>query len=261
MRRDVTMRSFARAGAGVVLGTAAAAGLLTATSGLALAAGNGYGPAATNQTGPANVPGGFASVVLAQKIPRSGGLVNVLLPGAHLNITIPRGAFRLPVELEVTKPNLSSLTKSLPSLGLSSYLPVGGTGISVLLDNGRQFSGRFGRPLAITLAGAKFGLQGERVVELTGPTSFLNLPTVLSPGRVTFSITADPDVVVLAPTRLAAATVVSTPRATSVPAGATSVHTGKPFLGEGIAAGVLALTGAILVAVGLRRRRSDVSHV
>ena len=196
------------------------------------------------QTGPSNVPGAFSNVVTAKTLTTTGGSVSAPVPGGSLDVSVPAGDFSVPVEVEITAPDLTSVNHSLASLGLRGFTAVGGTGISLLTSSGRSFTGRFAHPITVTLTGTGLGLAGERVIELTGASSFVPLPSTLGSGHITFSILSDPDVVVL-----------SAATAGAVSPGATAVHTGEPFLGEGIIAAGLLVAGGVLTGIGLRRRR------
>ncbi|MDA8292707.1 MAG: hypothetical protein M0Z33_13690 [Actinomycetota bacterium] len=224
----------------IASGALAAGALLVLGAGPAAASGSGYGPP---QAGPVNVPGGFSNVVTAKTLTVTGGSVSAPVPGGSLQVEVPPGDFTSPVEVEITAPSLTSVERSLPTLGLSKFTAVGGMGISLLTRSGQKLTGHFAHPITVTLTGVGLGLAGQVVVEITGPSSFVRLPSTLGHGRITFSILADPDVVVL-----------SSPTAGSVSSGATAVHTGEPFLGEGIVAGGLAGVGGLLLALGLRRR-------
>ncbi len=231
----------ARLGARALAAGALVAGTVALGAGAAAAAGSGYGPP---ETGPSNVPGGFSNVVTARTVTSTGGSVSAPVPGGTLEVSVPPGDFTTPVEVEITAPDLASIDHSLLSLGLSGYTAIGSTGISLLTPAGHKLTGHFAHPISVTLTGSGLGLRGERVVELTGPSSFVPLPSTLGHGTITFSILSDPDVVVL-----------SSLTAGAVSSGATAVHTGEPLLGEGVVAGGLAVAGVALLAVGLRRRR------
>lgn len=225
----------------IASGALVAGALLVLGAGPAAASGSGYGPP---QGGPANVPGAFSNVITARTLTGAGGSVSAPVPGGSLDVSVPPGDFTGPVEVEITAPDLTSVDRALSTLGLSKFTAVAGTGISLLTSSGHKLTGRFAHPITVTLSGVGLGLTGQEVVELTGPSSFVRLPSTLGNGSVTFSILADPDVVVL-----------SSRTAGSVSSGATAVHTGEPFLGEGIVAGALVAAGGLFVAIGLRRRR------
>ncbi|MDA8061068.1 MAG: hypothetical protein M0T80_01325, partial [Actinomycetota bacterium] len=71
-------------------------------------------------------------------------------------------------------------------------------------------------------------------------------------GSAHIELTSDPTFVVVPPPKT---TVPKTTVPPNVP-GATTVHTGKPFLGEELAAGAAAATGLAAIAAAFRRRRS-----
>lgn len=217
-------------------------------SGTAFAAGSGYGP-----TPPSNgAPGGFTAVTVSKTVPTSGGSVSATVPGGTLAITVPPGAFSTPTDVVVTSPNLASLNSALPSLGLGSFHALAGAGVDFLSSSGAPLTGTLPKPVKVKFSGSSLGAAGERAVELTGPTSATVVPSVLSPGSVTVSVSSDPNIAVLQPVSAPV-----TPVSSAVP-GATSQHTGLPFRGEEYAAGLMALIGvAAMGAAAMRHRRAS----
>ncbi|MHB1739989.1 MAG: hypothetical protein ACYCXA_11045 [Actinomycetes bacterium] len=202
-------------------------------------AAGGYGPGVP--TGPTSAPGGFTSVVTTQSIGTGGGTVAAGVAGGTVTVDVPAGTFAQPVEVEVTRPDLASANTSLRTLGFGGYSAVGGVGIKILTSSGQAYPGSFPRAITVSLRGSTFG-PGDKVIELTGPASAVTLPATAASGVITISLSADPDLLVLAPTAAAGGTV-----------GATSQNTGEPVAGVVVLGGLLAAAGAGITFAARRR--------
>lgn len=220
----------------------AAVGLVVVPAGAVLAApAGGYGP--TAPTGAAGAPGGYTTVLATRTVGPGGGTVLVTVPGAVARITVPAGAFAASVQVEVTGPRLTEVTAGLSAVGFPGYAALAGLGVKVLTSSGQPITGSFARPVQITLVASSLRSAGEKVLRLDGPVAASVMPAVTSAGQVSFTITADPDIAVIDPTVVATGTV----------PGATATHTGKPFVGETVLAGLLLVAGAGALTVAGRR--------
>lgn len=236
-RKDRTLKSK------IAVVALAAAGLSLVGGGAAFAVGGGYGPSVP--TGPSNTPGGFDSVVTTQTVGATGGTVSGTVAGASVNVSVPSGAFAAPVQVEVTKPDLTAVTPtSLSAVGFSGYTAVAGLGVKVLDGSGNPVSGTFGKSLDVTLTGAGLGVAGQQVLMLQGASSASVVSSTLGNGSITIHLTQDPNLVVVNAPSTGAATV----------PGATSKPTGKAYTGEALAAGALVIAGVGLVAFSRRRK-------
>ncbi len=193
-----------------------------------------YGPPAP-PVSPA--PGGFTAVVTTVTVGPAGGTVGpVDVDGTSTTVTVPAGAFPATVTVTLTAPDLAAIT------------PVGGdsvvNGVGILVDlNGSPYPGTFLKPLTATLDDSK--ITAASVVVVWNGAAFVTDPdSTDASGVSTVSFDTDPDFAVETP--------VSAPP-TPVPT-ATVPVTGEPFLGAGIAAGVLILGGAGGILLSRRRR-------
>jgi hypothetical protein len=220
------------------------------STGVALAAPGGYGPAAP--TGPAGTPGGFAAVVITQTVGPAGGTIAADVSGASVSVIVPAGAFASPVQLEVTKPDLSAITPSaLSSVGFPAYTAVAGLGLKFLDSAGKPLTGSFAKAVDVTLTGSNLGVTGEKVVELQGATAASVVGSSLGAGAITVHLLQDPNLVVVNPTAS------GTGSSSGTVPGATDQPTGKPFTGETDAAIGLLVVGAGGLFAGLRRRATS----
>jgi hypothetical protein len=227
------VRTLGRRFAVVVLGSAA---MLVASAGGALASGA-YGPPAP-VVPPA--PGGFSVVVTSQTIGPAGGTIGpVDVDGISVTLTVPPGAFPSPVQITVTAPSLAAVGTG----GRAGHHAVAGVGVQVGLD-GAVYTATFQKPLTLTLTSPLITSACTIVVWNGG--AFVAAHGTVSAGSATASFDHDPSFAVLAPAGPAVAPI----------AGATGPTTGKPFLGEGILAGVLLLLGMAGLGFALRRRRA-----
>jgi hypothetical protein len=211
----------------VMLGSAA---MLVASGGGALAA-NAYGP-----PGPPAppVPGGYTVVVTSQTIGPAGGTIGpVDVGGIPTTLTIPAGAFPVPVQITLTAPDLAAIGAG----GFPGHNAIAGVGIGVQ-ENGSTYPGTFLKPLTLTMSSSS--ITSSSVVVVWNGTAFVTESSAtVTAGSATVTFDSDPDFAVLGPG--------------TVP-GATTPTTGKPFLGEGILAGALVLLGATGLAYARRRR-------
>jgi hypothetical protein len=154
------------------------------------------------------------------------------------------------------------------STGIPSTLNVG-SGQTVEADfsvalvdptTGEEMSGPFSSPISLTISDPSIA-PGDSVVIVTAPGQTTTVSGAqVAQGDAVVTFTTDPNfAVVAAATSSTTTTVVgpTTPAAPdSVVPGATSIVTGKPFLGEGLLAGLLVLAGgAVFATVAWRRRR------
>lgn len=231
-----------------VAATLAVLGAASATS--AFAAGTGYGPSINPGT-PAG--GGFSQVVLSKTVPTSGGTFTATSKGDTYSFNTLPGTFQVPVQVTVEAPTDISAVHGVAGVEIGFYST---SGIPLPPAS-------LAKPITVTVVNPaiKSGdlvemFEGGHYVAYTGRTSVAN-------GSAAISVTSDPVFAIVPPpakTTTVPAASTSTPSSstpaasTSVP-GATSAHTGKPFLGEELAAGVAALIGAGGLAEALRRRR------
>jgi len=230
-----------------IAATALGAAALTLTSaGAAVAAPGGYGPSVP--TGPSNTPGGFSTVVTTKTVGSSGGTLNAPVPGGDMQVDVPAGAFSAPVQIEITKPDLNGITSTdLSSVGFAGYHSVAGFGFKVLDQSGKALTGKFDKPVVITLHGANLGVAGQKVLRLDGPNNSSVVTFTLGNNLVTISLDEDPNLVVVSPSKSAAP-------ANTLP-GATSQGTGKLFGAEAVLAALLIAAGVGIGGLGFARRR------
>lgn len=227
-----------------LLPRAATVGAVLALVGLtgaspAFAAGSGYGP-----PGPASSTsaGGFTAVVASQTVNSSASTITATFDGEKYEISIPAGDFSTPTQVTVYAPT------NLGSIG-------GLAGIEVVFSNpatGATLPGTtLNIPIDVVVSSSSIS-KGD-VVEVFNGSSFVPYTGTYSTssGSANIEMTSDPTFAVVPPPTSV------TPASSTVPA-ATSVHTGKPFLGEELAAGVAGILGltAIGAALGIRRRRT-----
>jgi hypothetical protein len=214
-----------------MLGAAVACG----TAGVAFASTVGRQSVPPPVTTPAP-PGGFTAVVTTVTIGPAGGVVPVTIDGVHITVDIPAGAFPSDVQLTVTAPDLGAIT---PTTG---FTVTTGVGIHITLD-GAPYPGTFLKPVTVSFTSPR--ITPSSVVVVWNGSSFVTDPnSTATAGSASVSFDTDPKFAVESPT---------TAKVTPVP-GATSPTTGEPFLGEGILAVVLVLSGAGGVVMSRRRR-------
>jgi hypothetical protein len=202
----------------------------------------GAGAATTYGPAPAPVgaapPGSFSDVITSQTIGPAGGTIGpVTVAGATVTLVIPAGAFLVSVQITITEADLFAVG----SAGTAGYKAVVGVGIQVQ-ENGAPYPGTFLKPISATIRSSS--ITSSSVVVVWNGTAFVAEPdSTVTAGSSVVSFDTDPDFAVLAPTGTTA---------TTIP-GATTPVTGKPFLGEGILAGLLVVLGVSGLAVGYRR--------
>ena len=216
----------------------------------AFAQGTGY----EGDTGATGVPGGFQTVIANQTVSSSTSAQTVTgTDGAYtVTVNVPSGAFTQAECVTLTSANTSGIGNG----GVSGDSAVIGLGINVSSNcstgsalTGTSTSGPWVSALQVAINGTFnpsdtvvfYNVQTGTWQPLTGAT--------ISATSITFNITADPDVAVLAPGSASSG-------ATPTVANATTVATGKPFLLEEIIAGALVAFGlAALFVFRVRRRR------
>ena len=184
-------------------------------------------------------PGGYSGVITSQTITPAGGTIGrVTVDGATVSLVIPAGAFPVPVQITMTGPDLFAVG----SAGTAGYKAVAGVGIQVQ-ENGSTYPGTFLKPLSLTVRSSS--ITSSSVVMVWNGTAFVTEPdSTFTPGTAVIGFDTDPDFAVMSPLATTA---------TTIP-GATSSVTGKPFLGEGILAGLLVALGVTGLAIARRRR-------
>lgn len=208
---------------------------LLAAPGTAFAAGGGYG-------GAPGAPGGtgaFSTVVVAQTIPAGGGTLTATFDGATLTMTIPAGDFSAPVQAVISAGDLTQLTNT--GITGTPFLAFG----AQVDQNGAKLGGPFPYPITLTVTDASI-TTSTVVYQQSGATYAQSTGWTESSGTASGGFTVDPYYVL------------ANPAATGQPIpGATTAVTGKPFLGEGLAAfGLIGVAG--LGAWRLRRSRVTV---
>lgn len=234
VRHTAIRRCLGAAAAGAVL---AAVGLVGASP--AFAAGSGYGPPSSTSSTSA---GGFTAVAASQTVNSSGAKITATFGGETYVISIPAGDFTAPTQVTVYAPT------DLGSIGASA-------GIEVVFSDpatGKSLSGTtLKTPIDVVVSSSAI-TKGD-VVEVFNGSSFVDYTGTYSTstGSANIEVTSDPTFAVVPPPKAAV------PVTATVPA-ATTVHTGKPFLGEELVAGAAGVLGlaAIGTAFGVRRRRS-----
>lgn len=225
--------------------------------GVALAAPGGYGSNADTSSGAVDAPGGFTESAGKVTVDATGGgTLTASVPGASgavsAKIYAPAGALPAGAEIIATKPDLTKISPdSLQGAGFSGYRAVAGIGVKAKNADGTDITGKFAKPITVTISGAGLGKDGEKAVMFTGATGASALPATVGTNSITITIDADPNIAVIDPTSTTTATA-------GTVANATSTHTGIPT--EGIYAGAAALVlvggGALMAS----RRRAVTSR-
>lgn len=219
--------------------TLAVLGVASATS--VFAAGTGYGPG-VNPGSP--VGGGFSQVVLSKTVSSSGGTFTATSNGDTYSFHVNPGTFKVPVQVTLEAPT-----------DIAAIHGIAGVEINFLSSSGTPLPpGSLAKAITVTIVNPSITagdtveiFENGKYVPYTGGVSVAN-------GSASISLTSDPVfAVVPSPAKATAASPAPT-TSSSVP-GATSVHTGKPFFGEELAAGAAALIGVGGLVEALRRRR------
>lgn len=220
----------------VIRGVVALVAIITVSlfSGVqAFAVGSGYGSSAPPSSASA---AGFSTVVATQTFSSSGGTINGSANGATASVTIPSGSL----------PNGGQV---VISAGTPSSVNAGGnvtvvTDFSIVILNpstGAKLNGPFSPPLTVNISDPSI-VPGDSVVSVTAPGVTSPVTTVqITKGQAVITFTTDPNFAVVS--SLSASVT-----------GATSVTTGKPFLGEALFASILLIGGIVLLALARRRR-------
>lgn len=199
------------------------------------AAGQGYGPPPTAPPPPPPTTCPTGNVVSSTAIGPGGGTVSGTVDGSTVTVSVPPGAFP------------DGATVAILDTSSTAVAPTGDTlvlafGIAFCVD-GTKFTGTFSPPATVTVTNPAIR-PGQTFYQQTG-TTLTPVPGVtISNGSLSFSVSTDPDYVLVASI---------TTNATVIP-GATSVVTGKPFLLEGLVGGALVLAGGLLLALFVRVR-------
>jgi hypothetical protein len=225
----------------LVAASAVAAGIAL-VPGVAMAAAGGYGP--TTPTGPSDSPGGYSTVLTTKTVDSAGGSLTAALDGASATVAAPAGAFSSPVQIEATKPDLTAVTSGLSGAGFNGYKALAGIGVKVLDGGGAPVTGKFAKPITVTLTGTGLGVAGTKAIMFNGAAAASVLPSTLGTNSITITIDQDPNIAVITPTTAAAPAAV---------AGSTSTHTGIPTLGIELGAFALAVVGGGALVVSRRR--------
>jgi hypothetical protein len=230
-----TLRPFLRVIAMAVLGV----GFTMVLASPAGAAGSGYTiqlpppptPAPTPVVTPTGCPTG--TPVVSQAVGSTGGTVSAPVGGSNVSVNVPAGAFPNGVEVVIT-------------LGPApAVVPVGDAlvlqfGVNFCV-NGVKYQGTISPPVTVTVSNP--AIHAGQTLFLQEGSTLVPAQATISNGSLVVTVTSDPDFVLVA----------ASTGATVIP-GATSVVTGKPFLGEGLIAGGLVLLGSMLLFFRLRFR-------
>ncbi len=185
------------------------------------------------------VPGGYTAVVISQTFGPAGGTLGpVRVNGIMTTLTVPAGAFPVTVQITLTAPDLAAVGGA----GFAGHRAVAGVGVQVQ-ENGLSYPGTFLKSLTLTMSSSSI-IASSIVVVWNGSVFVAESAATVAGGSASVSFDSDPNFAVLAPTG----------GATGAIPGATAATTGKPFVGEGILAGVLLLLGATGLAVARRHR-------
>jgi hypothetical protein len=203
---------------------------------------------------------GFISIVTTQAVTNAGGTVTGSANGATAAVTVPTGATTNGANVEI-------------STGIPDTINAG-PGNTVVADfsvalvdqsSGVKMAGPFTPPISLTISDPSI-LATDTVVMVTAPgqTTTVSGATVAA-GSAIVTFANDPNFAVIS-SAAPATTPTTTPASPASPSaatpaisGATSVVTGKPFLGEGLLAGLLVLSGLVVFGTIVWRRRRRVA--
>jgi hypothetical protein len=203
-------------------------GLSAAFVGSAAAATSGYTPPTTPPpTTPPPTPNcPVGTTISSGNIGAGGGTVTGSVDGSNVTVTVPAGTFPSGVQVAITDVSQIVVTPAGTVIVLSF-------GVDFCV-NGQKVTGTFSPPVTVVVSNPAIKA-GDVLYEFVGDTLTPYAANV-SNGQFTITVDSDPSFVLVAS---------SSPTA-AIP-GATSVVTGKPFLLEGIIAGVLVFAGGVLL--------------
>ena len=142
-------------------------------------------------------PGGYVSVVTSRTISPSGGVIGVVsVHGLQVRLSVPRGAFSVPVQVTITAPDVTAIGSG----GHPGYRALGGVGV-LLQAEGTTYVKRFARPLVLTVSGRAIRA-GSRVAVWKG-TRFAFKASSESRAREVINVRrgTEQDFAILAPVR------------------------------------------------------------
>jgi hypothetical protein len=175
-------------------------------------------------------PGGFSVVITSRTITPAGGVIGPVLVGrADATLTIPAGAFPVPVQITLTAPGLAAFGTA----GVRGYRTVGGIGIQVQED-GSPYPGSFRKPVTVTLRSRQI-TSGSIVQTWNGRAFVTDTGATVDAGDAVTAFDSDPYFLVLSPRRFVT-------RPFPVPPAPVA---GEPLPGEGIAVIGLSVLGLI----------------
>jgi hypothetical protein len=231
----------------LLLGIGTTGALLTLSSTVAFAAGSGYGPPSNGA--PTQVPGGYTVIVASGTISSKGGTVAGSYEGEQLNVSIAANSVSVPVQVTLYAPTNLSLVHGVAGASVQITNPITGVPISSSKEVKTLASSVKVAPFTLTISSSKI-TSVDQIDVYNGGKFVLSSTGHVSSGVATAQLNTSETFVVLPST--SSSTIAPLP---SVVPGATSVHTGKPFLGEEILGGVFGLFGLFGVVVVTRRRR------
>jgi hypothetical protein len=209
---------------------------------------------------------GFISIVTTQAVTNAGGTVSGSANGATAAVTVPGGATTNGANVEIST-GIPDTINAAPGNTVVADFSV------ALVDqsSGLKMAGPFTPPISLTITDPSI-LATDTVVMVTAPgqTTTVSGATVAA-GTATVTFTNDPNFAVIssAATATTPTTTPASPASPGSPAspsaatpaisGATSVVTGKPFLGEGLLASLLVLSGLVVFGTIVWRRRRRVA--
>lgn len=199
----------------------------------AFGVGSGYGSSAPPSSATA---AGFDTIVATQTFSSSGGTITGSANGATALVTIPSGS--LPSGGQVV---ISAGTPSSVNAGTQVTVV---TDFSIAILNpstGAKLNGPFSPPLTVTITDPSI-VPGDSVVAISAPGVTSPVTSVqITKGKAIITFSTDPNFAVVS--SLSASVT-----------GATSVTTGKPFIGEALFASILLIGGIVLLVLARRRR-------
>jgi hypothetical protein len=211
-----------------------------ATTVPAFGAGTGYAPTGAPPAAGGTSAGLPGTVISSTAIQPTGGTGSATIATCAVNVTVPPGVFTGTTQLVITDAASSTVN---PTNGTA--IVTFGVGFFV---NGTKVTGSFP---AVTVTVSCPSITGGSAADFVTATGLQNVPGALvHVGSVTFAITSDPVVEVVA------VTVSSSAPATAIASG-TSAPTGKPVVLEMGVAGVLILGGSGVLVILRPRHRGN----